>query len=125
MYEFIIYKLYNICVLPFNCHITFAFKILTLECLKDFLFFFKEMDTLKKKYWSTGCGRMNRAIYNIMEGFARLVLKAPNNRCANVVNDVPLFLLLIMPEYTACYYKTVFPSSFTVVIHYNGSQIMC
>ncbi len=51
MYEFnYIYKFDIIfCVLPFNCHITFAFKILTLECLKDFLFFFKEMDTLKKE----------------------------------------------------------------------------
>ena len=33
---------------------------------------------------------MNRAIYNIMEGFARLVLKAPKITGAqNVVNDVP------------------------------------
>ena len=71
---------------------------------------------------------MNRAIYNIMEGFARLVLKAPKITGAqNVVNDVPAVFVANHAEYTACYYKTVFPfQSFTVGnSQYNGSQIMC
>ena len=70
---------------------------------------------------------MNRAIYNIMEGFARLVLKAPNNRCADVVNDVPaVFVANHAGVYGPVIIKLFSFQSFTVGnSQYNGSQIMC
>lgn len=71
---------------------------------------------------------MNRAIYNIMEGFARLVLKAPKITGAqNVVNDVPaVFVANHAGVYGPVIIKLFFPfKALPWVIHNITDPRLC